>query len=993
MRNHRLFHFFIFALTLALLGGLAILIGQPAQPPAAKTGALSAFGQLPLSFEARGDAQFMARGAGYSIGLGPDGAALQLRSANRGRLKEMPSFASANAATSQSAIRNPQSTLVRMKLLNADPSPKPEALEPLPGQVNYFIGADPQGWRAGAPTYAKVRYQSVYPGIDLVYYGNQRQLEYDFIVAPGVDPGVIELRFEGADALRIDDNGDLILSAGAGELRQHRPVIYQEVNGERKLIEGSYAIRNHPQEMAAIRNQTVGFHLGDYDASLPLVIDPVMAYSTFFGSGGAEDAPGAIAVDAAGQVYLVGTTGSGDFPTANPAQRNLRGRADVFVSKLNAAGNALVYSTYLGGANEGQGGDIGFGIAVDSNGAAYVTGTTSSSDFPVVAPFQSTRRGPADAFVTKLNPNGGIVFSTYLGGSGAEIGFGIAVDSLNTPYIVGITSSNDLLSGTRRFTDDGEAEGMTASPEQNVLRGPSDAFVIKLAPTGSARVYARYLGGGGPELGLAIAVDASGGAYVTGLTSSSDFPTVNPLQANSGGGETDGFVTKIAVNGGSLDYSTYLGGSGLENHTFLQQLPFPGAAIAVDTAGNAYVASVTTSSNFPTRNPAQGSFGGVADAYVAKLNAAGNALVYSTFIGGSGEDIGFGVAVDATGAAHVTGATSSTDFPQENPLQSSLKGQTDAFVTKLNAAGNALAYSTYLGGNSEEVGCGIAVDPAGAAYAFGLTASTDYPTAQPLQSSRRGEADTFIAKLRDGGAGGPTIGALACVSAANYLGPQLAPESIVAAFGSGLAAQVEVATSLPLPTTLAGTTVTVRDSAGAERPASLFFVAPGQINYQMPLGTAIGQATITVTSGSGQASRGPAQIVQTAAGLFSADASGQGLAAAVILRVRANGEQVFEPVAQFDQSLNRFVAVPIDLGPAGDQVFLILFGTGMRYRTNASASIGGTDSPVLYVGPSVFVGLDQCNVNLPRSLAGRGEVNVVMTVDGRAVNMVQASFR
>jgi uncharacterized protein (TIGR03437 family) len=274
---------------------------------------------------------------------------------------------------------------------------------------------------------------------------------------------------------------------------------------------------------------------------------------------------------------------------------------------------------------------------------------------------------------------------------------------------------------------------------------------------------------------------------------------------------------------------------------------------------------------------------------------------------------------------------------------------------------------------------------------FGLTGSTDYPTAQPMQSSLRGEADTFIAKLRD--EGGPTVGALACVSAANYLGPQLAPESIVAAFGSGLASQVEVATSLPLPTTLAGTTVTVRDSAGAERPAPLFFVAPGQINYQMPLGTAIGQATITVTSGSGQVSRGPAQITQTAAGLFSADASGQGLAAAVVLRIRATGEQVFEPIAQFDQSLNRFVAVPIDLGPASDQVFLILFGTGMRYRTVATASIGGTDSPVLYVGPSVFVGLDQCNVNLPRSLAGRGEVDVVMTVDGRVVNRVRASFR
>jgi uncharacterized protein (TIGR03437 family) len=1008
MRNHRLLQPFIVAITLMLLAGLTALIKRPASAPVSTTKAISAFGQAPLSFEARDDAQFIARGPGYSIGLKANEAWLHLsvprfsvEPASNGKTRERKILSPNDPNRSdvfwsrllaQSSLHNHQSSVLRMKLAGADPASKAEALETLPGKVNYFIGADPQAWREGAPTYAKVRYQEVYPGIDLVYYGNQRRLEYDFIVAPGTDPDVIELRFEGADALRIDDNGDLVLNAGAGELRQRKPVIYQEVNGERRKIDGSYEIRN-PQ--SAIYDQTVGFHLGNYDASLPLVIDPVMAYSTYFGSGGGEDVPGAVAVDANGQVYVVGTTGSGDFPTANPAQGNLRGRADIFVSKLNAAGNALVYSTYLGGANEGQGGDIGFGIAVDGAGAAYVTGVTSSSDFPRVAAFQSTLSGPTDAFVTKLNANGGIVFSTYLGGNSADLGFGIAVDTLNTPYIVGTTSSTDLLSGTRRFTDDGAEAGAAASPEQAGLRGPSDAFVIKLAPTGSARIYGRYLGGGGAELGLAITVDLPGAAYVTGLTASNDFPTANPLQSNSGGGETDGFVTKIAVNGGSLEYSTYLGGSGLENHTFLQQLPFPGAAIAVDNAGNAYVASVTTSSNFPTRNPAQGTFGGVADAYVAKLNAAGNALVYSTFIGGSGEDTGFGVAVDATGAAHVAGATSSTDFPLENALQSSLKGQTDAFVTKLNAAGTAFAYSTYLGGGSVDLAVGVAVDPAGAAYVFGLTASTDYPTAQPMQSSLRGEADTFIAKLRDESGGGPTVGVLASVSAANYLGPQLAPESIVAAFGGGLATRVEAATSLPLPTTLAGTTVVIstpRTPRGGIS-APLFFVAPTQINFQMPPGITDGEATITVTSGSGQVSRGVAQITLTAPGLFSADASGQGLTAAVILRIRPTGEQVFEPVAQFDQSLNRFVAVPIDLGPASDQVFLILFGTGMRYRTVATASIGGTDSPVLYVGPSVFVGLDQCNVSLPRSLAGRGEVNVVMTVDGRAANTVRASFR
>jgi len=982
MRNYRPLQPFIIAITVMILAGSIIMFKLPANAPVAQTGARSAFGQLSLSFEARGDAQFIARGEGYSIELKPDEATLRLRREDRGSRIEDRGSPAPLSRLAQSSLHNHQSSVLRMKLLNADPAPKAEALEPLPGKVNHFIGADPQAWRAGAPTYAKVRYQSVYPGIDLVYYGNQRQIEYDFIVAPGADPRAIRLSFQGADRIEVDAQGDLILHTANGELRQPKPALYQEINGARKEIAGGYLMTGESQ---------VEFHLGDYDASRPLVIDPVMVYSTFFGSGGGEEVPSAIAVDAAGQVYLIGTTGAGDFPTANPAQGSLKGRGDVFVSKLNAAGNALVYSTYLGGANEGQGADIGFGIAIDSSAAAYVTGATSSSDFPTVAAFQSARRGPADAFVTKLNANGVIVFSTYLGGSGAELGFGIAVDSLNTPYIVGTTSSTDLLDGTRRFTDDAETPGLTASPDQGGLRGPSDAFVIKLAPTGSARIYGRYIGGGGPELGLAIAVDASGAAYVTGLTSSNDFPTVNPLQANYGGGDTDGFVTKIAVNGGSLDYSTYLGGSGRENHTFLLQVPFPGAAIAVDNAGAAYVAGATTSSNFPTRNPVRGSFGGVADAYVAKINAAGNALVYSTYLGGSGEDFGFGLAVDGVGAAYLTGVTSSANFPVENPLQSSLKGQADAFVTKLNAAGNALAYSTYLGGSGEELASGVAVDPAGVAYVFGLTTSADYSTVQPLQPSLKGQADTFITKLRDDGS--PTVGALASVSAASYLGPQLAPESIVAAFGGGLATRIEAAASLPLPTNIAGTTVTVRDVLGVERLAPLFIVTPGQINFQIPPGTPTGQATITVTSGSGQVSRGAAQIVQTAAGLFSADASGQGLAAAVILRVRANGEQVFEPVTRFDQGLSRFVAVPIDLGPQGDQVFLILFGTGIRLRMNAAASIGGTNSDVLYAGPSGFVGLDQCNVNIPRSLAGRGQVNVAMTVDGRAANIVGVSIK
>ncbi|MGH9938821.1 MAG: SBBP repeat-containing protein, partial [Blastocatellia bacterium] len=304
MRNRRPLQPFIIATTVVILAGSIIALKRPVSAPVAQTRALSAFGQLPLSFEARGDAQFIARGAGYSIELRPDEAVLRLRSANRGWPKEKPGFSLTDAANPQSSTsngRDPQSTLVRMKLAGAHPAPRAEALAPLAGKVNYFIGSDPQAWRAGAPTYAKVRYQSVYPGIDLVYYGNQRQIEYDFIVASGADPRVIRLGFQGADRIEVDAQGDLILHTAGGELRQPKPTLYQEINGARKEIAGGYVMTGASQ---------VGFHLGDYDGSRPLVIDPVMVYSTFFGSGGSEDVPGAIAVDTAGQVYLVGTTGA-----------------------------------------------------------------------------------------------------------------------------------------------------------------------------------------------------------------------------------------------------------------------------------------------------------------------------------------------------------------------------------------------------------------------------------------------------------------------------------------------------------------------------------------------------------------------------------------------------------------------------------------------------------------------------------------------------------
>ena len=646
----------------------------------------------------------------------------------------LPSVSSAPSVAKgpnpQSEIRNLQSPVVRMKLVGANPSPRVSGLEELPGKSNYFIGNDPSQWRTNVPHYAKVQYNDVYPGVDLVYYGNQRQLEYDLVVAPGADPGAIALSFEGVERLRIDAQGDLVLHTSGGQIRQHKPLVYQEVDGGHREIAGAYVLNG---------DREVGFQIAAYDVGEPLIIDPVLTDSTYLGGNG-NDRSFAIAVDASGNAYVTGQTSFTGFPTASPFQADGGGGQNAFVTKLNAAGNALVYSTYLGGSDS----ETGRGIAVDASGSAYVTGSTESTDFPTANPIQPALGGTGDAFVTKLNAAGNaLVYSTYLGGSSFEGGYGIAVDGSGNAYVTGSTFSTDF---------------PTATPLQPATGGGFDAFVTKLNAAGSALVYSTYLGGSSVEGGFGIAVDGSGNAYVTGSTSSADFPTASPIQPTIGGvigGDIDAFVTKLNAAGNALVYSTYLGGSSSEGGTNSIQL-----AVAVDASGNAYVAGTTTSTDFPTASPIQPAHGGggafIWDAFVTKLNAAGNALVYSTYLGGSGHDFVEGIAVDAFGNAYVAGETGSDNFPTANPIQATRDGSpNDAFVTKLNAAGNALVYSTYLGGSSGDMtfGGGIAVDGSGNAYVTGDTTSTDFPTATPFQSTKAGGSDVFIAKISDVAAG------------------------------------------------------------------------------------------------------------------------------------------------------------------------------------------------------------------------------------------------
>src|SRR5262245_46044046 len=1377
-----------------------------------------AYGRLPMSFElnqGQGDSnvRYLARGRGYQVFLTETEAVLRLQGVNQKPGGAAAPSPFADRTNPQSQNPNPQSGALRIKLDGASPDGQIIGLDPLPGKSNYLIGNDPGKWHKDIPNYARVEYRDVYPGVNLAYYGSQRALEYDFIVSPGYDPGVITVSFEGVEQVELGANGDLALHLNGEVIYQRNPVIYQQAGGGRRAVTGRYVLRGEKQ---------IGFEVDGYDASKPLVIDPVLEYSTYLGGGGddsgqsikvdssgaayiagvtsatdftvisaaqavnkggtdafvtklsasgdtiiystylgggGDDSANGIAVDSSGSAYVTGNSTSSDFNTRNPLQTASRGGSEAFVAKLNPNGSQLVYSTYLGGGGE----DVGYAIAVDSGGAAYVTGYTTSNDFNTLAPLQSSNRGGFEAFVAKLNPAGAaLTYSTYLGGAGGDLGSGIAVDGSGNAYVTGYTTSTDFNTkapalqaanggGLDLFVtklnpagsdlvystylggaDDDQGYGIavdgarnvyltgttyssnfpiTNNPMQSTRKGASDAFVTKINAAGAQLVYSTYLGGADTDAGRGIAVDASGIGYIVGDTTSTDFPVKNPLQSANRGdsdafivklgasgasplfatylgasrletgngiaidtdgniyitgstssldfevnnaaqgnnlGGADAFVVKISADGAELSYSTYLGGSGADSglsvavdgsgaayltgstaaanfgvnnpaqsanrggsDVFVAKINSNGSAvvyatylggsgldqgqdIAVDQAGAAYLTGVTSSTDFNTRQPLQSNNRGGGDAFIAKLSAAGSDLVYSTYFGGGGNDAGNSIAIDGSGAAYITGITGSTNLPVQTPLQPANRGQEDAFIAKINASGSAVVYATYLGGARSDAGSAIAVDASGAAYVTGVTASTDFNIRNALQATNRGELDAFVAKISSdgsalsyssylggtgsefgngiavdgsgnayvvgstastnfitsgapfqnanrggfdafitkinpsgsaavystylggadsdmassvavdaagvvyltgsttssnfpvksaaqgtnhgssdafitainaagsalvystylGGSGadmgngvavdgsgniyvvgqtaslnlpvanplqpaasggldifvvkigsGGGAGAVASVSAASFRGGEMAPEQIIAAFGAKLATTTQFGADtdpnmpgIQLPTNLAGTTVSVRDSLGQSRLAPLFFVSPGQINYLMPFGTALGNATVTVTSGDGAVSNGNVTIANIAPGIFTANSSGNGLAAAIVLRVKPGNVQTFEQMVRFDATLNAFAPIPIDLGPNGDLVFLLLFGTGWRGASGApnnSVTINGVNASAgLFLGAQGdLVGLDQANVLIPRSLAGSGEVDLILTAAGKTANTVRLSIK
>lgn len=675
------------------------------------------FSSFALSFEDSQDGpgrkyDFLTRGSGATLFLNYAGAAIALQ-------REAEDSPSLSASMLQASRRRTQSRpmTMRLKLVGANARSRVEKGQLLPTRSNYLIGNDPRRWRTNLPNYARVSYADIYPGINVTYYGNRSQLEYDFIVKPGANPAAIVLDFVDAERLEIDAGGNLRVRLSGGEIVQRKPFVYQQRRGLGLPVQGRYVLQG---------GNRVGFEIGNYDRSQPLVIDPVLVYSTYLGGGGGDQGT-SVALDSAGKAYVTGVTTSIDFPLTNGAAQPAKGAgSDVFITKLNATGSAVVYSTYVGGS----GSDEGLSVAVDQAGSAYISGLTDSTDFPVtVGAFQTTRGGGTDAFVVKLNSLGtGFSYATFLGGSADEEGYGLAVDLSGAAYVTGVTDSINF---------------PTQVGFQTAKNSGSDAFVSKLTASGNTLSYSTFLGGEGLDWAFALTTDTGGNAYVSGVTNSSNFPATSGSFQGTLGGPGDGFMAKLNTSDGgsaSLVYATYLGGNGFDLC----------AAVAVDDAGNAYATGLTTSPNFPTTAGAlQTAGGGDSDAFVSKLNANGSALSYSTYSGGSGPDWGRGITVDTAGQAYVIGSTESSNFPTSGAvLQPGPAGKSDAFTLKVNSAGSSFTYSSYLGGADSDDGYGVAADLARNVFVAGTTLSSNFPVTQgAFQTTQRGAGDAIVAKV------------------------------------------------------------------------------------------------------------------------------------------------------------------------------------------------------------------------------------------------------
>jgi len=976
--------------------------------------------RVPLSFEpnqgqAASTVQFVSRGSGYGLFFTPGEVVLNLERQQRA-----------------SAVDT-----VRMSLAGANAKAIAIGMARQPGVVSYFIGNDPKNWRTGIPTFGKVNYSQIYPGVDLVFYGNQRQLEYDFVVAPGGDPSRIAWRIDGARA-SIDAEGNLALGTPNGPASFKKPVLYQMEGDKKTRVEGTFAVAGNE----------VRFRVGSYDHSRALVIDPVLSYASYLAGTGVDHigqttGPGTstigtsqgIAIDSTGSAYVTGNTLSLDFPVTQKAYLDspptkTAGESvywpSVFVTKFSPDGRSLVYSTYLGG----EGYDYAFGIAVDSGGNAYITGQTSSVQFPVTSgayqtvcdalPNTTSAAGAAgcnaaniSAYVTKLNPTGtGIVYSTFLGGYGYQYGTAIAVDSAGRAYIAG----NEQVQCSAGYVYQGcfpTTAGAVIGGTEPGGGSPQYAFAAVFDPTGADLLYSTLFGdltsvAGGGTYATGVAVDRNGSFYLIGQTRAAKLPTTAGVIQPSGAPlESTGtllqayrgliakFTPVTSASGPSLAYATYLGGKTGNTNDFI-------SGIAIDSASNAYIVGYTNSLDFPVTSGAYetvcGLTGFCSAAHVTKLNPSGSAILWSTYVGDArldgGDTLTFTgpIQLDGNGNVYIIGQTGGFSFPMVNPVEPTpTAGSQQVLVAELDPTGASLLFSTTIGSDGLDTAepAGLAVDPAGNIYLAGNHLGPGLITTPGAFQTTAGDSTCcyhgFVAKIAPT-AVGPTV----TLATAGQVEP-FAAESIVTAYGTGMASGTATATTLPLPTSLDGNTVTVTDSAGAARKSYLFYVSPTQINFEIPAGTATGTATVTFQNQSGTNQSATISIGSVSPGIF--ELNGAGLAAALVLPVISGTQQPLLPVYQI--ASGSVVPLPINLGGATEQVYLEMYGTGIRYAKKVTVTMDGLSVPVLYGGPAPgFAGEDQVNIGpLPPSLAGKSSVNILLTVDGQAANTVNVTIQ
>ena len=676
--------------------------------------------ELPLRFE-RNEGQadravrWLARCRGFTFFLADDGAVL---SAGGARVADVPD--SRGAMPRRRPVAGPQGVL-RLGFLGAAPAPRFESLGLLGSVSNYFLGKDPARWRPRVGNHSGVAARGLWPGVDLEFRGDPARLEYALRGAPGADPARARFSLGGAESARVDGGGDLVLSLAAGEMRMSAPVAWQDAaDGTRRAVAAAFRLGE---------DGTLGFSLGRLDPSLPWTVDPRVDFATYLG-GGVEDWPSDVAVDGSGRVVVGGYTSSTNFPTQTPYQGALSAGFDAFVTVYGAALGSVAFSTYLGGT----GNDFCEGVCVDGSGNIAVVGDTASTDYPTSSPYQGTNKlGAVDMFVTKISSTGtSLVFSTFVGSSANDQAEECFEDSTGL-YVIGGTGGTDF---------------PVVNPVQSTFAGGAwDVALLRLASDGSALTFSTYYGGTLTDYPFGLAVDGNGGVIVGGNTTSTDFPTVAPIQGTHGGGPStfpgDTFLLKLPSTLSGVSYATFLGGSGFDDCT----------KVAVDGNGDVFLAGVTSSTNYPVASPIQATFaGGASDGWLTKVNSAGSAILLATYFGGNANEYTEGLAVGSGGTVTFAGFTSSSNFPTLNAFQSTFMGGTpvnnDAWIAQVSGDGGTLLYSSYLASNGGDDIHGLALDANGAALVVGVTNSTTFPTQSPIQTTNAGGTfDGYVARV------------------------------------------------------------------------------------------------------------------------------------------------------------------------------------------------------------------------------------------------------